>query len=133
MKKVFLFTTAVLLLSVFFVSCKKDKLETVTQELQHNWSIESTIDNSHDSKGDHTVNTPGTSEDFLKFNSDFTAAWHIEKSGDAGTYSIINDHEVSINGRVFTIKTLNDKTLVLYINESYSSTDYTELTINATR
>ena len=52
MKKVFLFTTAIILLAAVFSSCKKDKKQTTAQKVQHNWTVINEIDNFHDATGD---------------------------------------------------------------------------------
>ena len=132
MKKVLLFTTTILL-SLFFLSCKKDKAETVAQKLQHQWTIENIINNYHDASGDDLVTTQGKPSDFINFNSNGTYASHFDGFDNTGTYSLINDTEVSIDGDTSTITTLTDKKLELYSRISYSTTDYDELTINAKR
>lgn len=132
MKRTNLFTIAILSLSLFFLSCKKDK-ESTTEKLQHTWTIQSTVENTHDSSGDDIVTTPGTSGDFITFNSDGTVTSHLDGTDDSGQYVVLNDNEVTIEGETFTIKTLTSNTLVLYVKLSSSDTDYDEITINAKR
>ena len=59
MKKVFLFTMAVIVSAFVISSCKKDK-ETTAQKLQHNWITLNYVDNSHDASGDNIDTTDAT-------------------------------------------------------------------------
>lgn len=132
MKKILLLTTTILL-SLCFLSCKKDKDETVAQKLQHKWSIENTIENYHDASGDDITTTLGTPPDFINFSANGTYTTHSDGYDDNGIYLVLNDTQVSIDGDTVTIRTLTDKKLVLYSKFSYSTTDYDEFTINAKR
>ena len=132
MKKTLLFTIAILSLSLAFTSCKKDK-ESTTEKLQHNWTVQSTIENTHDASGDDIITTPGVSGDFINFNTNGTVTSHFEGSDDSANYSVLNDNEISIEGYTYTIKTLTNNTLVLYIKLPNSATEYDEFTINAKR
>jgi hypothetical protein len=132
MKKVFLFTTAIILLTIVFTSCKKNKTETVTQRVQHNWTLVSIIDNSHDVSGDN-FDTSGIAGDFVNFNANGTAALQIEGQTGTVSYSITSDTQILLATQTYTIKTLTDTQLILYTKEVISSTDYDEETINLKR
>ncbi|MEO6638709.1 MAG: hypothetical protein ABIN25_10545 [Ginsengibacter sp.] len=132
MKKALLFA-ATILFSLCFLSCKKNKNETVAEKLQHKWLIENTIENYHDASGDDITTTPGTSADFVDFNANGTYTSHSDGYDDNGIYSVVNDTQLSIDGDTITIKTLTDKKLVLYSKFDYSTTDYDEFTINLKR
>ena len=133
MKKIFLFATGVILLGSAFTSCKKkDKPETVAQKLQHNWIVVNVITNYHDASGDNIENIPGTSADFINFNANGTVTSHFDGSDDNGTYAVISDTQVSINGQTYTIKTISSTQLVLYAKEG-TATQYDEITINLKR
>ncbi|MEP6927235.1 MAG: hypothetical protein ABI834_06335 [Ginsengibacter sp.] len=133
MKKVFLFATTVILLASVLSSCKKDKAETTAQKVQHNWTIVNEIDNFHDASGDHIDTINGVAGDFINFNSNGTVTSHFDGSDDSGNYSLLNDTQISINGLTFTIKTLTDSQLVLYVKDVISSDEYDEETINLKR
>lgn len=131
MKKVFVFTTAIILLASVFSSCKKDKQSTA-QKLQHNWTIVSEIDNFHDASGDDITTTVGVQGDFINFNANGTITSQFDGSSDSGIYVLISDSQISINGQTLTINTLTDSQFVLYAKEG-TATQYTEITINLTR
>jgi hypothetical protein len=133
MKKVFLFTTAIILLTLVFSSCKKDKAQTTAQKVQHNWNFVSVIDNSHDATGDDITTTNGVSGDFMNFVSNGTISSQFDGEASGGIYTIPNDTEILIDGQTFTIKTLTDTQFVLYIKDVISATDYDEETINLKR
>ena len=65
MKKVFLCTTAIILIASVFTSCKKDKAETAAQNVQHNWTLVRVVHNSHDANGDNINTTAAASGDFM--------------------------------------------------------------------
>lgn len=132
MKKIFSLATAIVLLSLVFFSCKKAK-ETTSQKLKHKWTIVSEVDNSHDSGGDDINTSVGIAGDFLNFNANGTVTSQFEGSADTSTYSLISDTEISISGETFTIKTLSDTQLVLYVRNTISATDYDESTVNLKR
>ena len=132
MKKILPLATAIFLLGMLSLSCKKAK-ETTAQKLQHKWTIISEVDNSHDSGGDNIDTSVGVPGDFLNFNANGTVASQFEGAADNVSYSLISDTEISISGETFTIKTLNDTQLVLYIKNVVSATDYDESTINLKR
>jgi hypothetical protein len=133
MKKVFLFTTAMVLLAAVFSSCKKNKTETTTQKLQHNWTLVSIIDNSHDASGDDIVTTTATAGDFMNFNANGTATFQFDATPGTVSYSIISDTEILLATETFTVKTLTNTQLVLYVKDVISATDYDEETINLKR
>jgi hypothetical protein len=132
MKKILSLTASIILLGLISFSCKKAK-ETTAQKLQHKWTIVSEVDNSHDSGGDDINTSVGVAGDFLNFNADGTVTSQFEGSADTSTYSLISDTEISISGETFTIKTLSDTQLVLYIRDIISATDYDESTVNLKR
>ena len=132
MKKVFLFTTAIILLTLVFSSCKKDKAQTTTQKVQHNWTFVSETDNSHDATGDNIDTIAGIQGDFVNFNANGTLTSQFDGSADSGIYIVSSDTEISIDTEVFTIKTLTDTQFVLYAKEG-SATEYDETTITLKR
>ena len=132
MKKILSLIAPIILLSLISFSCKKTK-ETTAQKLQHKWTIVSEVDNSHDSGGDDIDTSVGVPGDFLNFNANGTVTSQFEGAADNVTYSLISDTEISISGETFTIKTLNDTQLVLYVKDVISATDYDESTINLKR
>src|SRR5664279_2375195 len=122
MKKVILSTTAIILLASLFLSCaKKDKPETVSQKLQHNWTIINEIDNSHDASGDHIETMTAITGDYINFSSTGTVTSQFRGLPGSATYSLINDTQILINGRTSTIKTLTDTQLVFYDKEEISA------------
>ena len=133
MKKVFLCTTAIILIASVFTSCKKDKAQTTTQKVQHNWTLVSVVDNSHDANGDNIDTTAAVSGDFMNFSSNGTVS--LQVGGQPGTvsYSMVSDTQLLFATETFTIKTLTDTQLVLYIKDAISATDYDEETINLQR
>ena len=133
MKKVFLFTTAVILLISIFSSCKKDKAQTTAQKVQHKWAVVSIIDNSHDATGDYADTLTGTSDDFMNFSSNGTATIQIQGQSSPFSYSIISDSQILLATETYTIETLTDAQLVLYVKDVISSTEYDEETINLKR
>ncbi len=133
MKKVFLFTTAVILLISIFSSCKKDKAQTTAQKVQHKWAVVSIIDNSHDGTGDYADTLTGTSDDFMNFSSNGTATIQIQGQSSPFSYSIISDSQILLATETYTIETLTDAQLVLYVKDVISSTEYDEETINLKR
>jgi hypothetical protein len=132
MKKTFLFFAAAIALTLGFSACKKTK-ESTTQKIQHNWTVVSEVDNSHDASGDHLDTVDGISGDFINFNSNGTVTLQFDGSTETGTYTLVNDNELSMGGEVYTIKSLNDSQLILYIKDVSSATDYDETTINMKR
>ena len=133
MKKVLLFTTAIILMASVFSSCKKNKSETTSQKVQHNWTLVSIIDNSHDASGDNIVTTAAVSGDFMNFNTNGTATFQIDATPGTSSYSIVSDTQILLATETFTIKTLTSTQLVLYIKDVISATDYDEETINLKR
>ncbi|MDQ6845115.1 MAG: hypothetical protein M3Z92_12305 [Bacteroidota bacterium] len=133
MKKLYLFTMGFIISASVLISCKKDK-ETTAQKVQHNWTIVSQIDNSHDDSGDYrdTTLSVNGSGDFIKFNSDGTFNIQFEGTTDTGNYSIISDTQMSINGQTATILTLTSSQFVIYSKEG-SATEYDESTFNLKR
>ncbi len=134
MKRLFLFTGVLLVLSFFFSACKKNKDETTAEKLQHKWTIVNLIINYHDISGDDVQTTPAALGDFIDFNSNGTT--YTSKSGGSsgnGTYSLISDTQISIDGDTSTIKTLTSSQFVIYLKEVYSASEYAELTINLKR
>ncbi len=133
MKKIFLFTTAIILLASVFSSCKKDKAQTATQKVQHNWTLIDVVDNSHDASGDNITTTNAIAGDFMNFNSNGTVTFQIDGQRDSASYSMVSDTQILLATETFTIKTLTDSQLVLYIKDVISATDYDEETINLKR
>lgn len=101
--------------------------------MQHNWTVVNEIDNSHDASGDNIDTIAGVSGDFINFNSNGTFTSQFDGSTDNGTYSLISDTQISLNGQTFTIKTLTDTQFVLYGKDVISATEYDESTINLKR
>ena len=132
MKKIFLFTTAIILIAVS-TSCKKDKAQTATQKVQHNWTLVSVVDNSHDANGDNIDITAAVSGDFMNFSSNGTVSLQIEGQPGTVSYSMVSDTQLLFATETFTIKTLTDTQLVLYFKDVLSATDYDEETINLKR
>ena len=132
MKKLLLFATAIVLIAAVSSSCKKDK-QTTAQKVQHNWTLVSETDNSHDVSGDNIDTTAGVQGDFINFNVNGTLTSQFDGAADNGIYILTSDTEISINGIAFTIKTLTATQFVLYFKQVLSSTDYVETTINLKR
>ncbi len=134
MKKTFLFTAMMLILSSLLFSCKKDKAPTTAEKVQHKWTIVSEIDNSHDASGDDiTTTTPAPgSGDFIEFNVNGTFTTQFDGDTSSGSYSITSDTQMAVNGISFTIKTLTNSQFVLYAKLG-SDTEYEETTINLKR
>lgn len=133
MKKVFLCTTAIILIVSVFTSCKKDKAQTATQKVQHSWTLVNVVDNSHDANGDNIQTTAATSGDFMDFKSNGTVSFQIGGQPGTVSYSMVTDTQLLFATETFTIKTLTDTQLVLYIKDAISATDYDEETINLQR
>ena len=134
MKKLLLFTTAIILLSFSFSSCKKkDKEETATEKIQHNWSLVSIVTNSHDGSGDDITNIPVSQDDYINFTSNGTVTSFVGGINDTSSYSIISDSQIIIDSEPFTIKTLTSSQLVLYSKDEISATEYDETTISLER
>jgi len=133
MKKVFLCTTAIILIASVFTSCKKDKAQTATQKVQHNWTLVNVVDNSHDANGDNIQTTTAASGDFMDFKSNGTVSFQIDGQPGTVSYSMVSDTQLLFATETFTIKTLTDTQLVLYIKDVVSATDYDEETINLSR
>jgi ABC-type oligopeptide transport system substrate-binding subunit len=131
MKKV-LFTVSVILLALISSSCKKDK-ETTAQKLQHNWTIVSEVDNSHDASGDNINTITAASGDYVNFSSNGTVTSQFNGFTSTAAYSLISDTQISIDGETFTIKVLSGSQLVLYIKDDTSATEYDETTLNLKR
>ena len=133
MKKVFLCTTAIILIASVFTSCKKDKAQTATQKVQHNWTLINVVDNSHDANGDNIQTTTAASGDFMDFNSNGTVSFQIDGQQGTVSYSMVSDTQLLFATETFTINTLTDTQLVLYIKDVISATEYDEETIYLTR
>ncbi len=134
MKKILLFTAFITLISLSFTSCKKkDKEETTTEKVQHKWTLVTVVSNSHDAGGDNIITIPGSPGDYINFNSNGTYTSFTGGTSDSGNYSIVSDSQISIDGDVYTIKTLTSAQFVLYFKDEISATEYDEATINLSR
>lgn len=134
MKNFFLLTAFITLVSFSFTSCKKkDKVETTTEKVQHKWTLVNVVSNSHDSGGDHIITIPGSAGDYVDFNSNGTYTSLTGGTSDSGNYSVVSDSQISIDGDVYTIKTLTSAQFVLYLKDETSATEYDEATINLSR
>ncbi|MEO7121002.1 MAG: hypothetical protein ABIY62_07895 [Ginsengibacter sp.] len=130
MRKKSLFLTTLVLAVFFFTSCKKDKPQTTVQKVQNKWTYVNSVENDHDSTGDHITTTPGASGDYIQFNSDGTVISVVDGQSDSVSYSVISDTQISIDSELYTIKTLSSNQFVLYFKQTVSSTEYSEVTIN---
>lgn len=133
MKKAFRLAVAILLLASIFPACKKDKAQTATQKVQHNWTLVSIVDNSHDASGDDIQTTNGISGDYMNFSSGGTVTFQITGQMGTSSYSMVNDTQILLATETYTIKILTNSQLVLYVKDVTSSTDYDEETINLKR
>jgi hypothetical protein len=133
MKKILLFTTAIVLLAFSFSSCKKKDKETTAVKIQHQWTIVNYIDNNHDAGGDNIETTNPTSGDFINFSSDGTANFQLDGATGTSSYSLIGDTQILLGTETYTIKTLTDTQLTLYSKDVISSTEFEEFTVNMIR
>lgn len=132
MKKLLLFVL-ITMTAMSFSSCKKDKTETTTEKVQHKWTLVSVVDNYHDSSGDDITTTPGSTGDYITFNSNGTVTTVVSGATESGNYSITSDTQITIEGDIYTIKKLTGSEFVLYSKTDISSTEYEEVTINLKR
>ena len=69
----------------------------------------------------------------MDFKSNGTVSFQIDGQPGTVSYSMVSDTQLLFATETFTIKTLTDTQLVLYIKDVVSATDYDEETINLSR
>jgi hypothetical protein len=124
MKKLFLFSSSVIMLAFIFESCKKDKdtsPATTLQKIQAKWSVESIIVHEYDPPSDLTDTTQGVAvaTDYVDFRTDGKVYSFLAGELDTSSYTLSGDTTIIVDLFAnFKIQSLTDHVLKLYTKGS---------------
>ena len=117
MKKMTNAVGLVLLLTFFFIACKKDDKKTTAQKIEGTWKIDSDVTHAFVNNVhyyDTTFAEPGSTIEFRKDGKVYSI---YQNSKDTSTYSLSGDTKIIIDDEPYDIKTLNSNTFEISTKE----------------
>lgn len=115
-----------------FVSCKKENTipKTAQEKISGKWKIQSVSENYFFSGMPH-VNTFSGVGEYADFRNDGKVYSFSRNNYDTAAYGIISDTKmwIDLSTDIYTIQTLTDAELKLYLKEDIAAGEYTETTL----
>ncbi len=126
-------TVLLLVITVMLgISCKKENItpKTTQEKILGKWKIQSVSENYFFSGMPH-VNTFSGVGEYADFRNDGKVYSFSRNNYDTAAYGIISDTKmwIDLSTDIFTIQTLTDAELKLYLKEDIAAGEYTETTL----
>jgi hypothetical protein len=128
MKKLRIFSLALLSGIFFFTSCKDDNEAGTAEKLQQYWAVDSVAIKTTTVAGSATIVYNGTASDYYDFRTNDSLYYKLNTEDGTLPYSILSDSWLLVDGDSAKIVSLTSSKLQLYRKDATTATDYVETT-----
>ena len=123
-----------LLSTVLFSACSKnDSIDDVSSKIQHKWGLTDALIYAGPPVNDTIIYIVGTPADYFDFKVDGKLHTSINGENKIEDYTILPGNKIMYDNKTFSIRTLTNSKLQLYIKVLDGSGSFQESTINLKR
>jgi hypothetical protein len=128
MKRIRIFSFALITGALFLTSCDDDNEASTTEKLQQYWAVDSVAIKTTTVAGSATIIYNGSASDYYDFKTNDSLYYKLNTEEDVLPYSILSDSWLLVDGDSTQILSLSGSKLQLYRKDVTTSTDYVETT-----